>query len=100
VGGHNPLEPARLGKPSIAGPDAANWAAVTADLRTAGGLAVVESTANLSAIVTALLADPAAARSMGEKARRAAADAGAGIDRLWEMLQPLLPPPDRGTSRR
>ncbi|PZO03104.1 MAG: 3-deoxy-D-manno-octulosonic acid transferase, partial [Alphaproteobacteria bacterium] len=100
VGGHNPLEPARLGKPSIAGPDAANWAAVTADLRTAGGLAVVDSPANLSAIVTTLLADPAAARAMGERARRAAADAGAGIDRLWDMLQPLLPPSDRGPSRR
>ncbi|MBB5745576.1 3-deoxy-D-manno-octulosonic acid transferase [Brevundimonas variabilis] len=98
VGGHNPLEPARLGKPMIAGPDAANWATVTADLRTAGGLSVVEHPADLTVIISALLADPATARAMGERARRAAADAGAGLERLWDGLQALLPP-DRGSAR-
>jgi len=92
VGGHNPLEPARLGKPSIAGPDAANWATVTADLSTAGGLVVVGGLEDLPAVIGPLLADPDAARAMGERARRAAADAGSGLDRLWEALQPLLPP--------
>ena len=91
VGGHNPLEPARLGKPLIAGPDAANWAAVTADLRAAGGLSIVESPADLSRVITPLLANPDAARALGDVARRAAADAGAGLDRLWDAVLPLLP---------
>jgi 3-deoxy-D-manno-octulosonic-acid transferase len=90
-GGHNPLEPARLGKPAVAGPDAANWREVTEALTAAGGLAVVASPGDLPAVVAPLLNDPAAAKAMGERARRAAADAGAGLDRLWETLQPLLP---------
>ena len=94
-GGHNPLEPARLGKAAVTGPDAANWREVTEALTSAGGLAVVASPGDLPAVVAPLLNDPAASRAMGERARRAAADAGAGLDRLWETLQPLLP----GTGR-
>lgn len=91
VGGHNPLEPARLGKPVVTGPDASNWAAVTRALREAGGLASVPSPAQLPAVVGPLLADPQAARDMGERARRAAAEAGSGLDRLWLALQAHLP---------
>ena len=92
VGGHNPLEPARIGKPAVAGPDASNWASVTHALHEAGGLTVVATPADLPHVIGPLLNDPAAARAMGERARRAAADAGAGLDRLWDSLQPLLPP--------
>ncbi|WP_309628135.1 3-deoxy-D-manno-octulosonic acid transferase [Brevundimonas sp.] len=94
-GGHNPLEPARLAKPAVAGPDASNWQAVTADLVSAAGLELVATPGDLPRVVFPLLSDPAAARAMGERARRAAADVGAGLDRLWDALQPLLPPPPR-----
>jgi len=96
VGGHNPLEAARLGKPAITGPDMSNWAAVTDALVEAGGLAVVEAPWDLPAVIAPLLADDAAARAMGERGRRAAAEAGSGLDRLWETLAPLLPPARRG----
>ena len=92
VGGHNPLEPARLGKPAVTGPDVSNWAGITRTLVESGGLAMVETPADLPAVIAPLLADADAARAMGEHARRAAADAGSGLDRLWETLQPLLPP--------
>ena len=91
VGGHNPLEPARLGKPAVTGPDMSNWAAVTDALVEAGGLAVVQAPWGLPAILAPLLADTDAARAMGERGRRAAAEAGSGLDRLWETLQSLLP---------
>jgi 3-deoxy-D-manno-octulosonic-acid transferase len=91
-GGHNPLEPARLGKPAVSGPDAANWRDVTDALTAAGGLAVVSSPGDLPGMIAPLLNDPAAARAMGDRARRTATDAGAGLDRLWETLQPMLPP--------
>jgi 3-deoxy-D-manno-octulosonic-acid transferase len=29
---------------------------------------------------------------MGERGRRAAAEAGSGLDRLWDTIAPLLPP--------
>jgi 3-deoxy-D-manno-octulosonic-acid transferase len=97
VGGHNPLEPARLGKPSVTGPDMTNWAAVTDHLVQAGGLALVEAPWDLPAALAPLLDNPDAAKSMGERARRAAAEAGSGLDRLLEVLHPLLPPgPVRG----
>ncbi|MBX9460603.1 MAG: 3-deoxy-D-manno-octulosonic acid transferase [Brevundimonas sp.] len=92
VGGHNPLEPARLGKPAVTGPDMSNWAAVTDALVQAGGLAVVEAPWDLPAVLAPLLADDKAARAMGERGRRAAAEAGSGLDRLWDGLTPLLPP--------
>lgn len=96
VGGHNPLEPARLGRPAVTGPDMSNWAAVTEALVEAGGLAVVEAPWDLPAVLAPLLADDTAARAMGERGRRAAAEAGSGLDRLWDTLAPLLPLAPRG----
>jgi len=97
VGGHNPLEPARLGKPAVTGPDMSNWAAVADHLVQAGGLAVVDAPWELPAVLAPLLADEKAARAMGERGRRAATEAGSGLDRLMETLDPLLPPaPFRG----
>jgi 3-deoxy-D-manno-octulosonic-acid transferase len=99
VGGHNPLEPARLGKPAVTGPDMSNWAAVTDALVEAGGLAIVQAPWDLPAVLAPLLADTDAARAMGERGRRAATEAGSGLDRLWETLAPLLPQPPRGGRR-
>lgn len=97
VGGHNPLEPARLARPTISGPDASNWATVTSALAEAGGLILVQAPWELPEAVAPLLADPAAAKAMGERARRAAAEAGGGLDRLWALLAPLTPA--RGARR-
>lgn len=91
VGGHNPLEPARLAKPIVAGPDASNWQTVTRMLKQAGGLVSVLSPAELPSVVGPMLADPDAARDMGERARRSAEAAAAGLDRLWLALQAHLP---------
>ncbi len=96
VGGHNPLEPARLGKPTLSGPDASNWTAVTAMLTARGALGMVRSAIELAETVEALLDDPTEARAMGERARRTAAEAGAGLDRLMQALTPLLPPAGGG----
>jgi 3-deoxy-D-manno-octulosonic-acid transferase len=97
VGGHNPLEPARLAKPVVTGPDASNWNAVTRMLKNSGGLVSVLSPAELPGVVGPLLAHPDAARDMGERARRAAEAAAAGLDRLWLALQAHLPAaPSRG----
>jgi len=100
VGGHNPLEPARLGKPAVTGPDASNWQAVTATLAQAGGLAVVQVPGGLPAVIEPLLANPAAAKAMGERARRAATDAGSGLETLWRQIEPLLPPAPAKRGRR
>lgn len=92
VGGHNPLEPARLGKAAVTGPDMTNWGAVTEALVAAGGLTMVDAPWDLPAILAPLVADADAAKAMGERGRRAAAEAGSGLDRLWEAMTSLLPP--------
>ena len=74
-------------------------AAVTTALVDAGGLAIVESPRDLPAVLAPLLADDREAKAMGERARRAAAEAGSGMDRLWETLTPLLPPPPPRSGR-
>jgi 3-deoxy-D-manno-octulosonic-acid transferase len=51
----------------------------------------VLSPAELPAVVGPLLSDPQAARDMGERARRSAEAAAAGLDRLWLALQAHLP---------
>ena len=100
VGGHNPLEPARLGKPTFTGPDAANWQQVNRMLKHAGGLVSVLSPDELGDLIRPLLDDPDAARAMGERARRAANEAAAGLDRLWAALQAHLPPAPKPERRR
>lgn len=97
VGGHNPLEPARLGKPAVSGPDGANWQQVNRILKQSGGLVSVLSHNQLPEIVGPLLDNPDKAREMGDKARRAANEAAAGLDRLWVALQTHLP---AATSRK
>lgn len=92
VGGHNPLEPARLGKPAFSGPDFSNWQQVNRLLKDAGGLINVLSPSELTDIIQPLLDEPAKAREMGDKAKRAANEASAGLDRVWRALQTHLPP--------
>lgn len=48
VGGHNPLEPARLGCPAASGPHVANWQSVYDDLQAAGGVEIVDGPGALS----------------------------------------------------
>ena len=50
VGGHNPLEPARLGCPAASGPHVANWQSVYDDLGEAGGVEIVDGSAPLAAL--------------------------------------------------
>ncbi|MGI4978489.1 MAG: 3-deoxy-D-manno-octulosonic acid transferase [Janthinobacterium lividum] len=77
-GGHNPLEPARAGCAVATGPLVANFTAVVARLREAGGLHVADGPEALAAWVDAMLRDPVARGAAGEAGRRAA-DAYAGL---------------------
>ena len=100
VGGHNPLEPARLARPTLTGPDLSNWEGVAALLVEAGGLQVVARPEALTPAVARLLDDPDAARAMGEAARRAAAEAGSVVDGVFAALTPLVPAAPARRARR
>jgi 3-deoxy-D-manno-octulosonic-acid transferase len=72
VGGQNPLEPARLGRPVAVGPHTANFRDPVAALREAGALDVVADAGALERWVAALFADPQRAVAMGRAGRCAA----------------------------
>ena len=71
-GGHNPLEPARLGSAILHGPHTFNFVETYADIRAAGGAALVRNERELATAVKRLLADAKTRTAMADAARRAA----------------------------
>ena len=85
VGGHNPLEPARLGVPFASGPHVENWRAIYDDLRAARAVTVVADAPALAAFWSAPPPDQAARA-------QAFAEAESGqLDEATTRLLALLP---------
>lgn len=89
IGGHNPLEPARLSCPIVSGPHVENWLTAYAELSAVDGMALADASV-LSQRLAAALADPAAGQG---RAERAAAfveardtEARAGLSRIIELV--------------
>ena len=89
IGGHNPLEAARLDRPVVHGEHYANWIDVYGALGE-GGVGCADE-AGLVVALDRLLADPDARRRVAATARAAADQEGGVLDRLWAELGPLLP---------
>jgi 3-deoxy-D-manno-octulosonic-acid transferase len=90
VGGHNPLEPAAVGKVPLFGTSMENFREIAGNLLRAEAAIQVGSGAELGAAWLALLDDPARRRRMGEaalelvKSHRGAT--AAGVERIAELL--------------
>ncbi|MEM9233442.1 MAG: glycosyltransferase N-terminal domain-containing protein, partial [Pseudomonadota bacterium] len=93
TGGHNPMEPARLGSAIVTGPHVFNFQETFNSMRKDGALALVRNERDLSASIIRLLSDPMTRQEMARKAR-AWADAGSEkvLNDTIEALSPLLPP--------
>lgn len=92
VGGHNPMEPARLAAPVISGPDVFNSAEIYAAMTEQGrGAILVDGPGRLSTTLAALLADPAQAKALGERGQVFAQSQAADLDEAWTRLEALLP---------
>ncbi len=89
-GGQNLLEPARLDCAVITGPHTANFARIAAEMDEAGALLQVGGPAELTMAVADLLADPARRRAMAEAACAYARRQAGVLDRVMEVLAPLL----------
>lgn len=90
IGGHNPLEPARLGCPVASGPHIDNWRGVYADLQAEQAVRMVEGPATLAAVMAEALADPAALRDEAGRAQAFAARQSGIVEEAATRLLALL----------
>ncbi|MBK1667553.1 hypothetical protein CKO28_05845 [Rhodovibrio sodomensis] len=92
VGGHNPIEPARLGCAVVHGPDMRAFSEVAEDLSEPGGSWQVADADGLIRAVDRLLSEPDT-RANQTAAARAVAEAQAGVlDAVLNELDPYLAP--------
>jgi 3-deoxy-D-manno-octulosonic-acid transferase len=89
-GGQNPLEPARLHCAVLAGPHTANFAPAYEAIFAAQGAGLVQSCADVVALAGRLLADPAAARAMGDAAARGADTLGGAVEKTRLAIETML----------
>lgn len=91
VGGHNPLEPARLSVAIVTGPHAFNAAAIYAEMFIEVAAIETPDAATLTRDLRGLLTQPLIARRIGEAALTYAERQGAALDEALALLKPLLP---------
>ena len=98
-GGHNPLEPARLGAAILHGRGMSSFAEIAAGLAAAGASRRVGDAAELADTVGRLLLDDAAAcRRMGAAALAYAESQAGALERVLEALAPLTKVLDRRSA--
>ena len=90
VGGHNVLEPAALGVPSVVGPHTFNFADATRELAEAGNLLQVADADTLAETVVDLLGAPARVAAMGAAGRARVAQLSGALGRTLDLLDDVL----------
>jgi 3-deoxy-D-manno-octulosonic-acid transferase len=91
IGGHNPLEPARIGRPILTGPHVHNAADLYGELFAEAAAIEAANGAALARHLRGLLDNPVIARRMGEAALSLTNRQGAALDEALDRLAPLLP---------
>lgn len=88
-GGHNPLEPAALGKPIIMGPSCYNFSDISNKLIDADGLTMVENSEQLTHLISQLINDENLRIDMGNNALNVVKENQGTLGRLmhWVSIQ-------------
>ncbi len=87
VGGHNILEPALFGVPTLVGPHMHNFREISEIFREAGAVGKLRDGEELARRVAAWASDPAAESGMGEKARELLSAFRGATERNVEVLE-------------
>jgi len=90
VGGHNLLEPAALGLPVISGPNVFNAQEIADMFVDKGACTIVQDAPELAAAISTLIADPNAAKAMGERGREIVLSNRGSLAKLLSLLEPLI----------
>jgi 3-deoxy-D-manno-octulosonic-acid transferase len=91
IGGHNPLEAARLGCAIVTGPHVFNAREIYAEMFALAAAIEAADGAALARHIAGLLANPVLARRIGEAALDYAGCQGAALDAAMALIEPLLP---------
>ena len=91
-GGHNPLEPARLGAAILHGPHVFNFVETYREMRRTGGAALTRNEREIASAATRLFSDAKTRAAMTDAARKAA-EAGAEriLGEVCGKIEPALP---------
>lgn len=89
-GGHNPIEPALVGRAILTGPHIGNFADLYRRLAEAGGCRILPDAGSLASQAISLLGDPAARSELASTAQRFAQAEAQVLDRSLVALAPIL----------
>lgn len=89
-GGHNPLEPAALGKAVVSGTHTFNFELVYRELSALDGVAVVESTKELEEKLLALLTNTAKANKQGQIAQEYVRTHQGALGRVLQSIESMV----------
>ncbi|WP_369936507.1 lipid IV(A) 3-deoxy-D-manno-octulosonic acid transferase [Xanthomonas tesorieronis] len=92
IGGHNLLEPAAVGTPSVSGPHLHNFAEISRRMREAGAVAICEDAAAVCAALQELLGDADARARMAEAGCALVANGRGALQRALQLIAEHLPP--------
>ena len=97
VGGHNLLEPAVLQRPILVGPHNFNAPDIAQLMMESGAARQVDSAGQLAAAILELCANQTARAEMGARANAIVAENRGALNRVMELIEPLLQAPSDTT---
>lgn len=92
IGGHNLLEPAAVGTPSVTGPHLHNFSEISRRMREAGAVAICNDAEAVADALETLLADAGARKVMAEAGLALVANGRGAVQRTLAQIAPHLPP--------
>jgi 3-deoxy-D-manno-octulosonic-acid transferase len=99
IGGHNPIEPAKLGAAILHGPHVHTATEIYDALDRSRGAVMVKDSATLARAVTELLGNPALTRDMARAAGESVQALGGAVDRTMQSIEPFIVQAKLGARR-